>query len=257
MSIYGQSAWNRASRFYQRNQPLSTAQVHYGPWAPTEDTLQLLGDLRGRHVLELGCGGGQSCVTMVKQGATVIGVDFSEAQLGHAQQLAAKQLTPELALKLRFIHGDAGRLSEIASESIDLVLSVNTFQYVADIARVLHECGRVLCREGQLICTVDHPLRTCFVDEEADELAIYPIRSYFNDEPMRWQFPESGAWMVSYHHTLAEWIDLLTAAGLQLQRLLEPPPPTELADELWPLDGPLAELRHVPQTIIFVAKKAK
>lgn len=256
MSVYGQSAWNRASTIYQRNQQLSTKQVHYGPWSPTEDELHLLGDLRGKRVLDLGCGGGQSSIAMVRQGATVIGVDFSETQLRYAQQLVGQQLSPALAQQLRFVHSDAEHLSEIASATIDLVLSVNTLQYVGDVASALHECGRVLCGGGQLIFTTDHPLRSCFVDEEADELAIYPIRSYFNDEPMRWQFPESGAWMVSYHHTLAQWIELLADAGFLLQRLLEPPPPTELADELWPLDGPLAELRHIPQTIIFVAKKS-
>ncbi|MFN8444046.1 MAG: class I SAM-dependent methyltransferase [Caldilineaceae bacterium] len=256
MSVFGQSAWNRASTIYQRKQQLSTKQVHYGPWSPSEEELHLLGDLRGKHVLDLGCGGGQNCIAMVRQGATVTGVDFSETQLRYAELLVAQQLAPALAQQLRFVHHDAEHLAEVASATIDLVVSVNTLQYVGDVARALHECERVLGEEGRLIFTTDHPLRSCFVDEEADELAIYPIRSYFNDEPMRWQFPESGAWMVSYHHTLAQWVELLADAGFQLQRLLEPPPPADLADELWPLDGPLAEMRHIPQTMIVVAKKS-
>lgn len=51
--------------------------VTYGPDVGTEDDFRLLGDLKGKRVLELGCGTAQRSIAFARQGATAIGVDFS------------------------------------------------------------------------------------------------------------------------------------------------------------------------------------
>jgi hypothetical protein len=61
--------------------------------------------------------------------------------------------------------------------------------------------------------------------------------------------------VATHHYTVGRWIDLLAAAGLHTVRVVEPPPPTAMLDEFWPEDGPLAALRCVPQTVIFVAER--
>ena len=68
--------------------------AHYGPDIPTEAELRLLGDLKGKKVLELGCGGAQCSIAFAKQGATAIGVDFSAAQLAFARQLCERGRSP-------------------------------------------------------------------------------------------------------------------------------------------------------------------
>ena len=40
-------AWNAVSAHYQRLHEFSTDDVSYGPWAPPESELQLLGDVAG------------------------------------------------------------------------------------------------------------------------------------------------------------------------------------------------------------------
>ena len=45
----------------------------YGPNGPTERELRLLGDVKGKRVLELGCGTGETAVALAQQGAVVIG----------------------------------------------------------------------------------------------------------------------------------------------------------------------------------------
>jgi hypothetical protein len=56
-----------------------TALPKYGPLAQTEDQLQLLGDLTGKAVLELGCGSGHSLVYLAKtkKVGELWGLDFS------------------------------------------------------------------------------------------------------------------------------------------------------------------------------------
>ena len=51
-------SWNTVSASYQAERRISTDDVHYGPLAPGERELRLLGDVAGRCVIEIGCGGG-------------------------------------------------------------------------------------------------------------------------------------------------------------------------------------------------------
>ena len=67
-------AWNQVSAHYQRRHAIPTNSAHYGPWAPLENELRLLGDVRGRRILEVGCGGGQCSIAFAKQGALAAGL---------------------------------------------------------------------------------------------------------------------------------------------------------------------------------------
>lgn len=244
------SAWNANSRSYQSLHEMPTESAHYGPWAPPENELRLLGDVRGSRILEIGCGGGQCCIAFARQGATVAGVDLSDDQIAFAKNLAAKE-----GANASFYQGDAVELSGFEEGDWDVIFSTYSFQYIEEMEACLAACARVLTPSGRLVFCLDHPFRDCFHDDEEDETAIYPVRSYFDRSPMRWTFSNSGVEMVSYHRSVAAWCDMLAAAGFRLVRLLEPEAPTEMLDEIWPEDGALASMRSVPQTIIFVAEK--
>lgn len=243
-------AWNEASEYYQALHDISTGSAHYGPWAPLENELRLLGDVHGLKILEIGCGGGQCCIAFARQGATIAGIDMSDKQIKFARALAAEE-----GIDVDFSQGDAADLSQFHSLMWDVIFSTYTFQYVEEIEACLSECSRVLKPLGRLVFSLDHPFRDCFHDDEEDETAIYPVRSYFDRSAMRWTFGDSGVPMVSYHRTMTEWLELLVDAGFQLLQMLEPEPSAEMLDEIWPEDSALAPIRMVPQTIIFVAEK--
>jgi SAM-dependent methyltransferase len=176
-------------------------------------------------------------------------VDISDAQLVHARRLAA-----QAGVAVHLHRGDAADLAWCAAGSQDLVLSVYTFPYVADMAHCLQECRRVLRPGGRLVFSLDHPLRACFFDEVDQEMVIYPVRSYFATAPVRWTFDDTDVPMQSHHRTLAGWIDLLHGHGFRLLRLLEPQPVAAVLDHFWPPEDALAPLRHIPHTAIFVAQ---
>ncbi|MGL4647989.1 MAG: methyltransferase domain-containing protein [Caldilineaceae bacterium] len=244
--------WNQISAWYQRRHGIPTHSAHYGPWAPLENDLRLLGDVRGRRILEVGCGGGQCAIAFARQGATVAAMDLSDEQLAHARSLAAQE-----GVTIPFTQGSAEDLAAYASGAWDVVFSAYALQYVEPMAACLRECARVLRPGGRLVFSLDHPFRDCFFDAEADyDTTIYASRSYFDVAPMRWLFGDTGVPMTSYHRTIGEWVALLSNARFLLRRLLEPQPPDEMLDEIWPMDDALSALRFVPPTIIFVAEKA-
>ena len=55
---------------------------------PTDQELRLLGDLRGKRVLDLGCGTGAAAVTFAREGAIVIALDAVRAHAGRGPERA-------------------------------------------------------------------------------------------------------------------------------------------------------------------------
>ena len=243
------AAWDRAAAAYQSRQPPFDGQITYGALAPTEAELKLLGDLAGRSVLDLGCGGGQNAVACALAGAEVTAVDLSAAQLAYGQELAAAH-----QVSIRFIQGDAANLAKLVEPGIDLILAIQLFQYVEDLAPALTACRDVLRPGGHLVISLDHPIRNCFYDMEEGEMVGYPARSYFATDPLTWAFAP-GTPMRSFHRPLFSWFVSLREADLSLERVLEPPVPAPLLDELWPEDSPQAPLRALPHTLLLIATR--
>ncbi len=74
-SIDMRAAWNSTSPGYQAEHQIAVDAAHYGPFLPSEAELRLLGDVVGRRILELGCGGGQCSIAFARQGASAAGID--------------------------------------------------------------------------------------------------------------------------------------------------------------------------------------
>ena len=262
------AAWNRTSAGYQRLHQIPTDAAHYGPWAPDESELRLLGDVRGKRILEIGCGGGQCSIAFARQGAIAVGIDLSDEQLAFARRLAEQVAQSSLAggatiVPPTFLQGDASDLSRFADRSFDVVFSAYALHYVPHIEACLAEVSRVLRRAdtgagafgGQFVFSLDHPFRDCFWDDDSGEESLQPLRSYFTRGALDWQFGSSGEWMRSYHRTIGDWVALLRDANLQVERILEPEPVLSPEEQTsWSESYDLETAKLIPQTIIFVAR---
>lgn len=220
--------------------------VSYGNLAPFERELALLDEMRGKRVLDVGCGGGHNAVACARQGARVTGIDSSAAQVAAAHRLAAVE-----GVKVTWVQVDAVEFRGPPS-GFDLILAIQLLQYVDPVGHVLATCADLLHDEGTLIASIDHPLRSCFLDPEGGELMPYPVRGYDEAAILDWEFAP-GMPMRSRHWPLGKWIEAFVEAGLTVTQVVEPLAPPEVCDELWPEDGPLAPLRLIPHTAILVA----
>lgn len=245
------AAWDRASATYLQRRGNDVSTVSYGNLAPTEDEVGLLGDLRGQRVLDVGCGGGQNAVACVLVGAEVVGVDISDVQLAAARKLAEAH-----GVTVEWQQGDSLNIDLAADAFFDRILAIQVLPYVDDPAAVLRLAAARLRPGGRMVVSIDHPVRNCFYDTEMEELISYPVRAYADESPLPWNFA-AGMPMLMRHHPLGVWLGWMAAAGFVVQRLVEASAPREVCDELWPEDSPLAPLRNIPHTAIFVADLAK
>jgi SAM-dependent methyltransferase len=59
------------------------------PWLPPEFHFYALGDVRGKRILDVGCGDGGNSILLALKGACVVGVDISSRAIDAAKQRAA------------------------------------------------------------------------------------------------------------------------------------------------------------------------
>jgi ubiquinone/menaquinone biosynthesis C-methylase UbiE len=248
MRIDMRKAWNKISPHYQAEHKIPTDFVHYGPHCPNEDQLQLIGDVVGKRVLEIGCGGGQCSIAFAKRGAIATGLDLSDAQIEFARKLAADN-----GVEATFLQGSADDLSALADASQDIVFSAYALMYVEHIARCFAEVARVLRPGGLFVFSLDHPFWYCLA---GDDLRIES--SYF-DTAYSYTWEQKGMKshprVAQFQRTVGEWFRLLRAAGLEVLDIIEPEPVDQGSGQDWGDYYSPARQRMVPATIIWKARK--
>jgi len=105
-------------------------------------------DVRGRSVLDLGCGHGETCFEVARRGARrVLGVEVADVHKN--RELLATHF-PELegVVEFRAVGTEPGRL---AGERFDLVLSKDTFEHVADPEGYVAEMRSLVAPGGLVV----------------------------------------------------------------------------------------------------------
>jgi len=129
-----------ASEWWNPRAPRFRSLQHMTPFRLTV-LREWLGDLRGRNVLDLGCGGGLLAVPLSQAGAHVTGIDQSVRSLQEAQLRA----TPDT----RFMAGDI-RAVPLPDGTFDVVLLADVLDHLPDYSTALSEAARLLRPGGQL-----------------------------------------------------------------------------------------------------------
>ena len=236
------SAWDEFASDYQRNAQLVTDTAQYGPDIPTEADLRLLGELKGKRVLELGCGGAQCSIAFARAGATAIGVDLSAAMLSEGRRMCEQA---EVKVELRL--GDMADLAFLRADSIDVVFSAYAFQYVQDLNRVFRQVHRVLRPGAPLVFSLPHP--AYFVIDEDSKAPPRIERSYFDRSPERYEW--GGVDFTAYHHTFSDLYMGLARASYKVDLVLEPEPIAGAPRSWFWREA----MEWVPRTLIIRARK--
>jgi SAM-dependent methyltransferase len=206
----------------------------------------LLPDLRGRHVLDLGCGFGWFCRWAREQGAAgVLGIDVSERMLARAE---ASTHDPAIV----YSRADLEEL-DLPGESFDLVYSSLAFHYLVNLEALLTQVYRALVPGGRLVFSVEHPLYTAPSDltwsVNAAGRKTWPIDRYLEEGPRSRDWLTRG--VIKQHRTLATYINLLLRLGFTLTHVEEWGP----TDEQIAAQPHLADERQRPTFLLVAARR--
>jgi SAM-dependent methyltransferase len=242
--------WDRQADAYleEHGSFLGEARFVWCPEGLSEAEAGLLGDVRDRRVLEVGCGAAQCARWLLAAGADPVALDLSAAMLLRGQAIG---VATDLAVPL--VQADATRLP-FADASFDLACSAyGAVPFVADSAAVMAEVARVLRPGGRWVFSVTHPVRWSFPDDPGPD-GLVARSSYWDRRPYVEQGPTGLATYVEHHRTVGDRVREITAAGLTVVDVVEPEWPVELT-RTWGAWSPLRG-QVVPGTAIFVCDKA-
>jgi SAM-dependent methyltransferase len=193
-------------------------EITWGMWEVPERELQLLGDVAGKDVLELGCGTAYFSAWLARRRARVVGVDPTPAQLE-----TARRLMRESGLEFQLIEA-GGEDVPLPDASFDLVHSEYGASIWADPYRWIPEAARLLRPAGRLIFLRNSTLSIlCSPDEGSVGERL--LRPQFGMHRFSW--PEGG---VEFHLAHGEWIRLLRAHEFEIEGLIELQAPESARD---------------------------
>ena len=165
---------------------------HFGGLGATEELVELCHIGEGSHVLDIGCGAGQTpCYLVKRHGCSVVGVDILEAMIDRSRERAEREGVTD---KVEFRVADALDLP-FEDDAFDAVIteSVTVFpedkeRAISEYARVTKPGGYVGLNESTLLKTPPPP------------------------EVVAWASQDLGAQVKPL--TSEGWVELLEGAGL-------------------------------------------
>lgn len=216
----------------------------WGVFGVPEADVGVLGDVSGLDVVELGCGTAYCGARLARKGARVVGVDPTPAQLETARRMQA-----EFGLEFPLVEA-LGEDVPLPDESFDLAVSEYGASIWADPYRWIPEAARLLRPRGRLVFLRNSTLvMLCFPDVgKAEERLQRPQFGMY-----RFEWPEGG---VEYHLPHGELIDVLRAAGFEIERLVELQAPEAAETHEFYDDVPVNWAQSWPAEEIWVARRS-
>jgi SAM-dependent methyltransferase len=211
----------------------------WGIWRIPEATLNVLGDVRGKRILELGCGAAQWASALAEDGADVVGLDNSAAQLRHAVR-SGRGVLPLLQGSAEFL--------PFADATFDIVFCDYGAMTFADPYASVPEAARVLAPGGTFAFMTTSPFFIVCLDLASDVTVTELQRPYFGMH----RFEIDGD-ATDFQLPYGEWIKVFRASRLAVEDLIEVRPPEDAETSYG--GRPLEWSRNWPAEMIWKLRK--
>ena len=226
----------------------TTALPAYGCYIPTEERLKLFPDLRGKGVLDVGCGSGHSLKWCGNRGAAELwGLDMSTRQIQNA-----RRFLEESGYAPRLFNGPMEEDCGLPEAYFDVVYSIYAIGWTVDLAATLRRVAAYLKKGGVFIFSWDHPFMHCV---EARENQLLFEGCYLEEE--LFSYRQRGFPVTLRNRKLSTYINALADAGLTVERVVEETdeitlaPPVEFSSDYY---SPW-KAKRFPCSIVIKAEK--
>jgi SAM-dependent methyltransferase len=208
-------AWTKSNARYtdgRAEEAWAQAEITWGVWDTLESSVNVLPDVTGKDVVELGCGTAYVGAWLKRRGARrVVGVDITPAQLASAQRLNRKT-----GLGLLLVEANA-EVVPLRGDSFDLAVSEYGASIWCDPYKWIPEAARLLRSGGELVFLRNSTLATlCSPDIGRVKETLQ--RPQLGMDRLEWggDNPE-----VEFHLGAGDLVRLLRASGFEIIDLVE------------------------------------
>jgi len=215
---------------------------------------KLAGNVKGKKILDLGCGNGYMARALSKKGAIVTASDISSDIIDLAERRGVNK-------KIKFLVHDASDLKQYPDNSFDIVIANMMIFYVKNLDKMMSGIARILKPGGKFIFSFSHPFRPLkpYSDWEKGKInnkkiLFIKVTGYLNERaetyPSRFNKKVN---VTTYYKPLGKYIEILAKHNLLISAMIEPPSKGLLKD--WP--ERLRTSHRIPTFIIISATKIK
>jgi 2-polyprenyl-3-methyl-5-hydroxy-6-metoxy-1,4-benzoquinol methylase len=216
---------------------------------------RLLGDVKGKMLLDVGCGEGYLSRYYAQKGANVTGVDISESLIEICRSHTSNNIEYHV--------GSICDLDFISDMTYDAVLCNLVLLNVPCLTEALVEFSRVLKSGGTLVFSIVHPAFNFYgpgtwemgekdLNTKRRKGLFFKIDQYFDEREYQrfWKtrsgekFPQPISF---FHRTLATYTQAVIESGLVISRIEEPQPVND--------DDFFERERRIPFFLVMKAKK--
>ena len=209
----------------------------------------LIGDVAGKTILDLGCGTGDHDRKLIELGAkSILGIDLSEKMINEAKKLSNSSNLSYQVMSMTDI--------DKIDQKFDLVVSSLAIHYIEDYDELCKKVYNLLNDGGRFIFSNGHPMGSAVILNNYEENFVilddkkYFLLSDYNNEGKR-----ISHWFVdgveTYHRTISHLINGLIEAGFIIERVEE----SYASDEAIKIKPKLIEQKDHSYYIYFKVRK--
>lgn len=190
----------------------------YNNYLDMPNTLSLLKNVRGKKILDLGCGTGRYAETLKKRGAKVWGMDLSMKMV----DIARKEVDG-----VEFVQGSVYKMP-YKSGFFDIVVSGLAVHYFKDLEKAFKEVKRVLKKNGLFIFSTGNPLWEVSrrLKGRTGKYRVFKY-DYFDEKKIRVHWPTFKTYMFYYHFTMQTLIRTIIKCGFVIEDYIDMRPINE------------------------------
>ena len=224
--------------------------VNFNDCIETPILFGMLPDLRGKKILDIGCGMGQHARQYADMGAaSVLGIDLSEKMLAYAEAHNSGSNITYRRMAMEDL--------DTIGETFDLVTSSLVFDYAEDFPGLMRKIHARMNRDAEFVFSMSHPIVTAwdgtydrYTRTETGERLYANLRNYCKEGLRKVDWVVSG--YECYHRTVSSLINGLTGAGFTIEECQEARLPDEMREQYPALFGGTI---HRPEFIFFRCRK--
>lgn len=204
--------------------------------------------LKGKRLLDLGCGFGWHCRYAIEEGAiSAVGIDLSHNMIEGAVE---RNTSPFIEYRCIAIED-----YEFPADSFEVVVSSLAFHYLESFDDICKKVKRTLIQGGSFVFSVEHPVFTAYgtqdwIYDETGNPLYWPVDRYFSEGKRTANF--LGEEVTKYHKTLTTYINGLIKNDFEITGLVEPEPDKALFDVIPGMEN---ELRRPMMLLVSARKK--
>jgi len=200
--------YDRISLLYDKKRK---EKIIYNDYNELPATLSLLKNIKGKKILDLGCGTGIYTKILKKRGADIQGIDISPKMI---------ELAKQNVKNVNFRVGSVYRLP-YKSGIFDIVVASLVVHYFSDLDRAFREIRRVLKKNGVFIFSTDNPVVNITHRIKGKSRKYRIFGDYFKEGKFYEYWPIFKTRIPYQHITFQTWIRTIVKNGFVIEDYID------------------------------------